>query len=338
MNIRQPEASNRPVATIDLLMRGLSKRGYSIQISELGPTKKRFAHIKDSNGRYVLTCSAESPLYPFATASSRIICANKHMTYDFMQALGLSIPRTITVRDKKNGYSDAIKLMLDCGRVIIKPAKASLSNGLSLDVTSEDDLITAINKASEFDADVLVQQQFIGEEVRFVVCDGVVRAAILRQAPQVVGDGTRTIKQLIEAENIDRAAIKGVVVPYPELSEQMMLDDIDPNAIPNNGWVVKLGRGTMIMNGASIYNITNEINPSYLELAQAAGSAFGKGFVVIDMLIEDYKQESTSTNYVFLECNLTPALALFYSCRDGKNFDIVEEYLVPMIVAAIEGS
>lgn len=323
--------------TFGYIGRALSRRGYSIDIKTLGSKKRKYAHIKNEQGKYVLILSVDGPLYPFPSASSRVVCANKDMTYEVMAGLGLSTPRSLLVPAEENDYRFSIDFMHSCGRVVVKPVKASLSEGLSLDITSEVELVRAIEHARSFHPDVLVQKQFFGEEVRFAVCEGRVAAAILRQTPQVIGNGKNTVRELVDVENAKRRNIQNSAVEYPILEKSMLLEGIDFKCVPNDGEIVKLGRGTMVKNGASIYDITKKIHQSYIDIAELAGGALGRGFVVVDMMIENYLEPATKDNYVFLECNLAPALRLFYSCRDGLHFDVAEKYLAPMLDKAIKG-
>jgi uncharacterized protein (DUF1330 family) len=62
----------------------------------------------------------------------------------------------------------------------------------------------------------------------------------------------------------------------------------------------------------------------------------GARFVVVDMMLQDYTKPKTAANYAFIEFNTAPVLKLFYSCRDGKQYDVVAE-LAAMIDTSLTG-
>jgi uncharacterized protein (DUF1330 family) len=92
----------------------------------------------------------------------------------------------------------------------------------------------------------------------------------------------------------------------------------------------------MIRTGASIYNVIQTVHPSYLQTVENLAQKLGANFIVVDMILRDYTQEQSANNYAFIEFNTTPVLKLFYSCRDGQHYDVVEE-LADMIDGTLHG-
>lgn len=323
--------------TIDILGKALNELGYQSRPIHFGLSKKRFMQIEDRTGRVHLTLSAGSPLYPFATASARLVCRDKTKSYDFAAGQGISVPKSVYLSTEEIDYKEAVKLLNTSAPLIVKPARSTLSQGLTLNVRTKRQLSKAIKYAQKFPKDVVVQQQIEGEEIRFPLVNGKAVAAILRQTPRVIGNGTATVTELIRQENELREQLTDTMVPYPQLDKALVAEPLlSSQKVPAMGEVVELNRNTMIMGGASIYNVLAETDPSYIELVEKLAGALGKGFVTVDMIVQDYTQPANNHNYWFLEFNLTPALRLFYSCRDGKHLRIAEDYLAPMMVRAMQ--
>lgn len=324
------------MTSISLLQSSLELLGYTTRCFMLGETKKSFTQFTAPDGERSITFSTDSPLYPFASASARLIANDKDMAYDLAERTGITIPRSVTIKSTDTEYIDALALLQTSQKVIVKPASSSMSKGLTLNIADETALVEAIATARQHSDTVLVQQQVTGDEIRFVVVDGIVRASILRQTPRVTGDGVRTLGQLIEQENLERSQIRDTSVSYPQLDGDVVnLSGFDMESIPADGECIELGLGTMIKYGASIYNVHDTVDKSYHAIVERLAGQLAPGFVVVDMMLVDYTQSATSKNYAFIEYNLTPALPLFYSCRDGKHFDAAGEYLAPMIDAVI---
>jgi cyanophycin synthetase len=317
--------------SIEILEDILTKKGYIFHELTLGDTRKLYTQICGKDGTPLLTLASDNPLYPFATSSARLITKNKLASHDFVVHNGIAIPQSIVV-GQEDSYEAAFNLLKTYKTVIVKPAKESGAHGLTLDITTQDGLQIAVRKALAFGSVAIVQRQFFGEEVRFVIVDGMAVVALLRETPKVIGDGVSTIAELIDEENKKRASLTDTLIVYPMLdATRIPRAFIESGEVLAKGWVCELNKSTMIKGGASIFNIFDRIDESYLKKAERASLGLGRGFVVVDMMVQDIKQPVNEENYVFIEFNLAPALSLFYSCRDGSHFPIVEEYLGPML-------
>jgi len=322
--------------SFQLLINYLETHGYQVKSLDIDDIFNGYVTISSltTDGRLLL--NSKSPTYPFATTSARRVFKNKAMAYAYIGSFNVATPSTMVVES----YSSDLDSFLDThGLVIVKPNSGQGGKGLTLKIKSHEQLKAAVENALTFSDKVLVQRQFIGEEVRFTTFNGKVKSALLRQKPNVVGNGTSTVAQLIEDENEARRQLTFSAVQYPMLDENLISSDLlHSQAVPADGERVELGLGTMIRNGASMYEIIDSIDQSYIEIVEKISETFGHGIIAIDMMIGDVSTVATQDNYIFLEMNNDPALVLYYSCRNGNQFDVVSEYLGPMLITAIEGN
>lgn len=326
----------RPVKSMTLIQKYLTEHGYTLTPLTLGQSPhSAFILIKSPSGRF-LTLSVSGLIYPFAASSAKEIIDNKIKSYDFAQSLGITIPDTLRTTAHEYNVDDIKGMLQKHPQLIVKPHNGFQSRGLTVDITTEQQLTAAIELASEISSTALIQQQVYGEEIRLIAIDGTIRAALLREKPHLVGDGVSTVAQLIQKENEQRRAITDSLVPYPQLDEALLPSTLlTSKKVLKDGERLELNNKTMIRGGASIYDIFSTIDPSYIAIAQRATEKFGKGLVGIDLMIQDYTVPATPDNYVFIEFNGSISLPMCYSCRDGKQFRIVEEYIGPMLEKAI---
>ena len=316
--------------TIELLKIGLTKLGYSCESFKLGATD--FTQFTAPSGQIWLTETAKVA-YPFTSTSARRVSTNKDLAYDLAARVGAQVPFTATLNSREDNSAHYDEL-LKHGTLIVKPNSASLSRGLTLNITNSKMLSQAINEAGTFSDMVLVQKQLQGEEIRFIVVANKVKAALLRQTPRVIGDGQSTLKELLAAENEVR---KAGGLQYPALTKKIIaLDNFDLSIVLAVGEMIELGRGTMIARGASMYNVHSDVHPTYIAMAEKLAAAIGTGFVSVDVFINDYTQPLHDAEYAFIEYNMSPVLNLLYKCRDGNHYDILSD-LVPLIDARING-
>jgi len=306
-------------ASFKLLNTALQVKGYHMDVDADEPLVVTY----ESPFGKRWTTRASHITYPFNSEYVRDISVNKQKAYDFAATQDFSVPYSKMV-EGEIADSDANGLLATYGTLIVKPSDSSLGRGLTLNITTLSELKDAIKTAQEVSETVLVQQQVEGEELRFIVIDGKVEAALLRQTARVVGDGESTIAALITKENELRRLIKLELITYPILSEEIMDESLLVSSrIPAKREIVELNRSTMVRGGASIYNVLPEVDQTYIDRVEALLKPLEAGFIVADVFCKDYTQSANDQNYWLIEFNTAPVLKLCYACRDGRQFDVV---------------
>lgn len=309
------------------------KRGYRVDES-VRDDGRRYVTYTSPSGKQWQTRAARIA-YPCVSKEAAYTSLNKEVAYKFAHDHGVSIPATRYVKSNETLSDTEVSQMLATHTaLIVKPSNASLSRGLTLKIRTSKALHAALTRARKVSPTVLIQEQVEGEEIRFVVMDGIVVSALLRQTARVVGDGVLTVAQLIERENEIRRELVFEHLTYPQLTEEIVPAEFFTSLhIPKKGEVVELNRATMIRNGCSVYDVIDEIDSSYRQLVEDLCRHMDTKFIVVDMFIRDYAQPRAKGNHWFIEFNAAPVLKLFYGCRNGKMFDIV-----PQLVKSIDAT
>jgi cyanophycin synthetase len=309
-----------PYSSRGMLYKAFSEAGYETEEVHLG--SRQYARFTSPNGKTWFT-KADFITYPTQTASVVELARDKELSTNLAGNVGVSIPKTLCASNS----TDARKLFNSASELIVKPLDSSASRGLTRGITTIDELDSAIKNAQQFGPEqVIIQEQVDGDEVRFVVMNGDVKAALLRQTPRIICDGKNSISHLIVKENQARSRLDSTYVRYPQI-DSLIVDEAaltDMTVLPE-GVVYELGKGSMVSMGASIYNVFDEVHNSYIEVARELTRSLGTDFIVIDLIIKDITKPQSARNYWFLEFNTAPALRLFYACRDAEQFDIMSE-------------
>ena len=309
-------------ATYKLFARELVKRGYEVSTDIVN--RKRFATYSAPNGE-VWHTFASNITYPFANREAKIVSIQKEKAYKLVESLGVAIPFTRYIEDGGSiEPAEADELLKTYKKLIVKPSNSSLSKGLTLNITTTEELYSAIDYARSISNGVIVQEQVEGEEVRFAIVKGKAVAALLRRTARVIGDGTSTVAELIEAENAERRKLVFEHVTYPQLTSRIISESFfSDQRVLAQGEILELNRSTMIKGGCSVYNILKRIHPEYVRLAEKLAHGLESSFVAVDIFIRDLAVAPKAGNHWFIEFNTSPVLKLFYGCRDGAMVDIV---------------
>lgn len=318
-----------PHATYKLLRAEFEKKGYSTIESRVNNALYiSFVSLKEKEWRF----RAARIGYPFTSGFVKELSVKKEKAYDYAAELGISIPFTRYLQaDDEMEEITADALIRKYKKLIVKPSNSSLSRGLTLNIETKQQLEDAIAFGRLFKEGVVVQEQVEGEEIRFIIIEGKVKAALLRQTARVVGDGKLTIAELIEVENEARVSLNFPYIKYPQLTPEMIASELFTSAkVLAIGEMLELNRATMIKNGSSVYNVLSEVHPSYVKIVEKLVDGLDTQFVAADFFFEDYTQPMINDNYWFIEMNTSPVLKLCYGCRDGEMFDVIP-YLVGVI-------
>jgi D-alanine-D-alanine ligase-like ATP-grasp enzyme len=316
-----------------LLKKEFDKRGYTYEEFTLGD--KPLIAFTSSQGRTWVTRPTRLT-YPLNDPFVRDLARNKTFAGLFAKHLNIPTAFTRTVSANEEVADEEIARMLTTyGKLVVKPEQASLSHGVTLNLQSIQRVREAIILARQFNGlsdTILIQEQVVGDEIRLVALEGKIIAALMRQTPRLVGDGASSIKELIAEENEERRSMTGTLVPYPILDETLIDQAlIHSNEIPAKNEIVHIGDSPMIRYGGSVYNVLDNVHDTYIEVAERYCRKLGSGFMAIDIFLQDYSEPMTDNNMHFNEVNNAPVLSLFYSCRNGKNYD-----LIPQLVDGIE--
>ena len=117
-----------------------------------------------------------------------------------LAALGIPTPRGVTVRSADAAVEAAKTLNAP---LVIKPLGGNHGRGVAVGLTTEDEIRAAFAEALRHDRRVVLEEQVPGRDHRVLVVDGQVVAVAERVPPRVIGDGRRSVRELVEAVNAD---------------------------------------------------------------------------------------------------------------------------------------
>jgi cyanophycin synthetase len=176
---------------------------------------------------------------------------------------------------------------------------------------------------------VQVEKFIKGENYRILVLGDKVIAAVHRKPPYVTGDGKSTIKQLIEARNIERINSGMMEIPIDEITEtRLSFDDLTLDSVLENGKSVSVRLNANMSTGGISRECLNELHPYYQELAVKATQALGMKFSGVDLICEDIT--NPQAGHAINEVNFHPGLRLHYKVDEGEIIPVAREIMKEM--------
>jgi cyanophycin synthetase len=278
------------------------------------------------------------------------LASDKEETNKILGDLGLPVPR------QRLAFSaeDAVRYAERIGYpVVVKPIDANHGRGVSIDLSDAAAVATAYDNARQHSRTVLVESYITGLDHRLLVINGELVAASKRVPGHVVGDGKRTIEELVAEVNADPRRGLGHEKVLTRLEFDNQADRLlahrgyDRQSVPAAGEIVFLRSTANLSTGGTAVDVTDEVHPDNREMAIRAARAIGLDVAGIDFLTTDIAKSFHETGGAICEVNAAPGFRMHVAPSAGKPRDVagsVMDMLFPpgvpsrIPIAAITGT
>ncbi len=302
-----------------LLMRAAIFKGVDVEVMD---RKENFIRLfTPEKTEYVMQATRTS----LDNYAGVLLMENKVMTKKLLERAGIRVPQGKEYTEKLKAQDD-FKIFKK-QPVVIKPKSTNFGKGIS--ILKENESIKMYDQAIEMafacDDTILIEHFEEGKEYRFFVLNNKVEAVLQRVPANVIGNGALTITELVKEKNKSELRGRGYVTPLEKIAlgeaESMFLEtqDMDFDSIPEEGEVVYLRENSNISTGGDSLDFTDEVHPSYKEIAVKASEALGVKVTGLDMMIRDISVPATDDNYAIIEMNFNPAIHIHCHPYKGEN-------------------
>lgn len=253
------------------------------------------------------------------------LASDKEETNKILGSLGLPVPRQELVQSEGAARRAARKIGFP---VVTKPYNGNHGRGISIRLTSDEEVVEGFLKAKEISRSVIVETYLEGDDHRLLVVNGELVAATKRTPGHVVGDGTHTIRELVEIVNQDprRGIGHEKVLTRIELDAQaeMMMARVEVTAdtVPEAGRIIYLRSTANLSTGGTATDVTDIIHPDNREMAVRAIKAIGLDVGGVDFLSTNIAESYKTIGGGICEVNAAPGFRMHVAPSEGKARDV----------------
>ncbi|MFL5615921.1 MAG: cyanophycin synthetase [Gemmatimonadaceae bacterium] len=249
------------------------------------------------------------------------IAQDKVDTKRVLSNVGLPVPRGDTARTP----DEAVEIAEDIGYpVILKPADASHGRGISGRLDDEAAIRTAWDAAHDVSRRVVVEHYYDGLDHRVLVVNGKVVACAERVPAHVVGDGQRSVRELIDMANRDPRRGVG----HTKILTRLPMDENTMRYLARSGRTLETVpssneqvflRGTAnLSTGGTSIDRSEEMHPDNVTACEMAAGIVGLDIAGIDVLTPDISVPFRENDAVILEVNAAPGIRMHTHPTEGK--------------------
>jgi cyanophycin synthetase len=249
------------------------------------------------------------------------IAGNKDRTKSILGFHGVPVPSGDVTRDIEEGLRIANRIGWP---VVVKPLDASQGRGIVTNIRTEEEFRLAFEDAKNYRNSIVVERYLPGHDFRLLVINHKFVAAAERVPAHVVGDGTRTIAQLVELANQDPRRGVGhekvlTQIKIDGVTERLLhLRGMTVDSVPEAGQAVALKTTANLSTGGTSIDITDRVHPANIEMAERIACLVDLDIVGIDIVASDLETPVVENGGGIVEVNAAPGFRMHTHPTVGK--------------------
>lgn len=278
--------------------------------------------------RRICTAEADS-----TSAIAESIAQDKQLTRALLKAVGVPVPEGRPVISAEDAWAAAEEIGVP---VVVKPQFGNHGRGVATNLTTQQQVMSAYVSAKEQGDSIVVEKFAPGDDYRLLVVGGKLVAAARREPAHVIGDGKRTIQQLIDIVNQDPRRSEGHAtvlskIPVDSISLAVISEQgFALDSIPPVGTKVLIRRNANLSTGGTATDVTDDVHPEVARQAVEAAAVIGLDIAGVDVVALDISKPLASQHAAVVEVNAGPGLRMHLEPSHGKP-RAVGEAIIDMI-------
>ncbi len=229
-------------------------------------------------------------------------------------------------------YYSALRYSRQLGfPLVVKPRHGTYARHITTDIRTLEALKTALKTAFAYGPSVVIERYLAAASVvRITVVDYAWLAAVERITPNVLGDGTHSVSELVVQKNSDPG--RGEPDDETKTVYRVILDSVSDQlltqkgytrtSIPKKGERVEVQTDPFIRLGADLKDVTDVVHPDTAALCQNVAKHFGVRLVGIDVICEDITQSYKNQRFAILELNSLPCIEIHHYPTEGQSRNV----------------
>lgn len=210
--------------------------------------------------------------------------------------------------------------------LVVKPTNGSYSRHVSTNISNETELERAVRHALRYGPSFLVERYLPDARVvRATVVGDDFLACAERIPANVVGDGTHTIRELIDKKNshplrgeiTQHEAVLFKIVEDATTDALLAAEGYQKNSVPPRDAVVLLQRDPFVRLGADCREVTGVAHPENIALFKDIARHFETPLVGIDFICRDITASWKNQDCAILELNSLPCIEIHHYPSEG---------------------
>ena len=255
------------------------------------------------------------------------IAGDKDETKNLLGAAEIPVPkgRIIYSDESAQDAVDAVGFPF-----VIKPINGNHGKGITTNITNIEQAEKALAAARQYGRSVICEKYITGFDFRVLVINYKFICAALRTPASVTGDGEHTIQWLIDETNKDTRRGFG----HEKVLTQIKVDSFTQKMLDEKGYILETiaPKGELVLlkptanlsTGGTSTDVTDEVHPVNIFLAERIAKIIGLDICGIDIMATDLKTSLMENGGAVLEVNAAPGFRMHVEPSEGLPRNVAE--------------
>ncbi|TSC77717.1 MAG: cyanophycin synthetase [Parcubacteria group bacterium Gr01-1014_24] len=206
--------------------------------------------------------------------------------------------------------------------IIVKPRIGSRGRHTVTNINTLQQFREGINIAGQICSYLIAEEHLKGSVCRATLVGGVLAGFYKGHAPTLIGDGQKTIRELIEEKDSQRHKRVEPIRISKELHDHILRSGFTIHDILPAGVCLSLSHRIGRLFGGTTKEMLDDLHPSFVPILKEAAKIVGLSVVGFDCIIPDPTKDASSQKWGIIECNSLPFIDLHYYALEGKPRNI----------------
>jgi len=214
---------------------------------------------------------------------------DKHLANCFLRDHGFPVPDQIVY----TCLDEARTFLARYRSIVVKPCTQWGARGVSVGVTTEEELLHAVRRARRYEQTVILEEFVTGVDKRLIFVDYRFVAAIQRNPASVTGNGQDPIRTLIRRRNLEtRKVDPSNAIPMDrETLRALRTLGLNYESVPRAGHRVQVRRTSNFHTGGTVDIITDAVGHDLVVLGRRIARAAKVPVIAVDFLVDESKDQ-----------------------------------------------
>jgi len=268
------------------------------------------------------------------------IAGDKEETKNLLETAEIPVPKGVIIRNEEDLIEAIEKLQYP---LVLKPIDGNHGKGATTNINTWEHALKALTAAQNYSNSVICERFIQGFDFRLLVINYKFICAALRTPASVLGDGTHSIQWLINQTNQDPRRGFG----HEKVLTQIKIDDFTIKMLEDKGYTIDtipskneqvlLKPTANLSTGGTSEDITDEVHPVNIFLAERIAKIIGLDICGIDIMAPDLKTSLFENGGAVLEVNAAPGFRMHIEPAEGIARNVAEPVIEMLFPKGING-
>lgn len=232
---------------------------------------------------------------------------SKSLTNQLLNMAGFPVAQQVSVNNLKH----ALRVAQEIGYpVVLKPNSEDQGRGVYASIGNASELETCFREAAEKYSNFLIEKHVDGDVYRIVAFKDRIIRTVYRPAPTLTGDGTHTLRELIDLENQKPernrvgSSLQRIKINQ-DLARMAAKQGLTLDGVPHKDQIVRLSSG---LAGSQSREMDTPLHPDNIKLCTDVAKTMRLSLAGVDLISKDPSVPWHENNAIICEVNAQPQL------------------------------